>query len=57
MGIAENYEYNAYEVVKPFSVQSSKLAPAFGKFGKGTQFKTPIRGNILLKRNIIKKIN
>jgi len=45
--------YNAYRVVKPFPVQSSTIAPAFGKPGLGTQFLSPVNANTLLKRGII----
>lgn len=48
--------YNAYRVVKPFPVQSSTIAPAFGKPGLGTQFLSPVKANILLKRGIIEPI-
>ncbi|WP_317231450.1 glycohydrolase toxin TNT-related protein [Epilithonimonas zeae] len=30
--------YNAFEVIKPFSVQSSNIAPAFGQIGTGVQY-------------------
>ncbi len=30
--------YNAFKVVKPFAVQSSTIAPAFGQIGLGKQF-------------------
>jgi len=45
--------YNAYRVIKPFPVQSSTIAPAFGKPGLGTQFLSPVNANTLLKRGII----
>ena len=48
--------YNSFEVVKPFSVQKSIIAPAFGKPGFGIQYKSPVRSDILLKRNIIRRI-
>jgi hypothetical protein len=49
--------YNAYKVVKPFSVQSSTIAPAFGKQGLGKQYLSPVNANTLLKRGIIVPIN
>jgi RHS repeat-associated protein len=45
--------YNAFKVVKPFEVQSSTIAPAFGKIGLGTQYLSPVNMNTLLKRGII----
>lgn len=48
--------YNAFRVVKPFPVQSSTIAPVFGKPGLGTQFLTPVNANTLLKRGIIERI-
>ena len=48
--------YSAYRVVKPFPVQSSTIAPAFGQPGLGTQFLSPVNANTLLKRGIIEPI-
>ena len=45
--------YNAYKVVKPFEVQTSTIAPAFGKIGLGKQYLSPVNINTLLKRGII----
>ena len=45
--------YNAFQVVKPFPVQSSTIAPAFNKIGLGTQYLSPVNMNTLLKRGII----
>jgi len=39
--------------MKPFSVQSSTIAPAFGQMGLGRQFLSPVSAEILLKRGII----
>jgi RHS repeat-associated protein len=47
--------YNTYRVVKPFEVEVSTIAPAFGKIGLGTQYRTPVSVEILLKRGIIVK--
>jgi hypothetical protein len=33
--------YNQYVVLKPFSVQQSVIAPAFGEAGNGVQYKIP----------------
>jgi hypothetical protein len=45
--------YNSFLVVKPFEVQSSTIAPAFGKMGLGKQYLAPVNMNTLLKRGII----
>ena len=49
-------EYNIFKVIKPFEVQSSTIAPAFGKLGLGTQYLSPVNVNTLLERGIIIKI-
>ncbi|MGV0829352.1 DUF4237 domain-containing protein [Empedobacter brevis] len=49
--------YNAYQVIKPFPVQSSTIAPAYGQIGLGTQYLSPVNVNTLLKRGIITPIN
>ncbi len=48
--------YNAYKVLKPFEVQSSTIAPAFGKLGLGKQYLSPVSVKTLLKRGIITTI-
>lgn len=49
--------YNMYEVVKPFQIQTSKIAPAFGKIGTGTQYYSPLlRANELETSGFIRKI-
>lgn len=45
--------YNAFEVVKPFSVQASTIAPAFDHLGLGTQYLSPVSMNVLLRRGFI----
>jgi len=45
--------YNVYEVAKPFEVESSTIAPAFGKMGWGTQYYSPVSVNVLLQKGII----
>ena len=45
--------YNAFQVVKPFPVQSSTIASAFNKIGLRTQYLSPVNMNTLLKRGII----
>ena len=51
--IGKTGKYNAYKVLKPFEVQSSTIAPAFGKIGLGKQYLSPVKINVLLKRGII----
>ncbi|UGU17928.1 TNT domain-containing protein [Sinomicrobium kalidii] len=47
--------YNSFEVTKPFSVQQSTVAPAFGKVGTGTQYFSPfLNAEELLKGGFIK---
>ncbi|UOB18368.1 DUF6443 domain-containing protein [Abyssalbus ytuae] len=47
--------YNSFEVTKPFSVQQSTVAPAFGKIGTGTQYYSPfLNAEELLKGGYIK---
>jgi hypothetical protein len=45
-----------FEVVKPFEVEAGKVAPAFGELGLGTQFRTPVPLETLLKRGIIREV-
>lgn len=53
---ADFSQYRAFEVVKPFEVESSTIAPAFNKIGLGTQFRSPVSAEVLLERGIIKII-
>ncbi|WP_373810616.1 glycohydrolase toxin TNT-related protein, partial [Porphyromonas macacae] len=48
--------YHIYEVIKPFEVEASTIAPAFGQIGLGTQYKTPLPIRNLVKRGILKPI-
>jgi len=48
--------YQVFEVVKPFTIQKSIVAPAFGKPGFGIQYKSPVNSSVLLKRGIIQKL-
>lgn len=45
-----------FQVMKPFEVQSGTVAPAFGKFGFGTQYRTPVPLETLLKRRFVKEV-
>jgi hypothetical protein len=49
-------QYKVFEVVKPFEVEASIIAPAFDQIGLGTQFHSPVSAEILLKRGINKAI-
>lgn len=51
---ADLTQYRQFEVVKPFEVDVSIVAPAFGKIGLGTQYRSAVSANVLLKRGIIK---
>ncbi|MDI6619748.1 MAG: TNT domain-containing protein [Clostridiales bacterium] len=53
---ADLSQYRAFEVVKPFEVESSTIAPAFNQIGLGTQYCSPVSAEILLNREIIKII-
>jgi hypothetical protein len=44
---------NNYNVLKPFSVQSGTIAPAFNQLGLGIQYVTPVSASVLLKHGII----
>ncbi|MCB9507477.1 MAG: glycohydrolase toxin TNT-related protein [Myxococcales bacterium] len=44
------------EVVKPFEVEAGTVAPAFGELGLGTQFRTPVRLETLLKRGVRREV-
>jgi len=44
---------NTYKVLKRFGVQAGQIATAFGKFGLGTQYLSPVSAEVLLKRGII----
>ena len=44
---------HTYKVLKPFEVQAGKIAPAFGQPGLGTQYLTPVSGDVLFNRGII----
>ena len=48
--------YHRYEVVKPFEVEKSVIAPAFDNIGLGIQYRSLVSVDTLLKRGIIKKV-
>lgn len=45
-----------FEVVKPFEVEAGTAAPWFGQPGGGTQFRTPVPLETLLKRGIVREL-
>lgn len=47
---------SVYEVLKPFPVEQSTIAPAFGKIGLGIQYKSPISVSDLIRLKYIKPI-
>jgi len=51
-----NQPLRTFEVMKPFEVEAGTVAPAHGELGLGTQYRTPVRLEILLKRGIIREI-
>lgn len=53
---ADTSIYTQFEVIKSFEVEESTIAPAFGKIGLGTQYKSSVTVDVLLKRDIIKII-
>ena len=53
---ADKSNYTMFEVVKPFPVESSKIAPAFCQLGGGTQYRTLYTAEKLLRLGIIKEI-
>lgn len=53
---ADLSQYRVFKVVKPFEVESSTIAPAFNKIGLGTQFRSPVSAETLLKRAIIEEV-
>ena len=53
---ADTSLYTKFEVLKPFEVESSRIAPAFGKPGGGIQYRAPFSAEWLLKHGIIKEL-
>ena len=53
---ADLSQYRQFEVVKPFEVEASTIAPAFGNIGLGTQYRSSVSVDVLLKKGIIKQI-
>ena len=53
---ADLSQYRQFEVVKPFEVEASTITPAFDKIGLGTQYRSSVSAEVLLKKGIIKPI-
>lgn len=53
---ADLSQYRQFEVVKPFEVEASTIAPAFGNMGLGTQYRSSVSVDVLLKKGIIKQV-
>ena len=53
---ADLSQYRQFEVVKSFEVEVSTIAPAFGNIGLGTQYRSSVSVEVLLKKGIIKQI-
>lgn len=53
---ADTSLYHVFEVIKPFEVETSVIAPAFGQIGLGIQYRSVVSVEVLLKRGIIKMI-
>ncbi len=45
-----------FEVAKPFEVEVGTVAPAYGSLGFGTQYRTPVPLEMLLKRGILREV-
>ena len=53
---ADLSQYRQFEVVKPFEVEASTIAPAFENIGLGTQYRSSVSVDVLLKKGIIKQV-
>jgi len=49
-------QYRQYEVLKPFEVEASTIAPAFDRIGLGTQYHSRVSAEVLAKKRIIKLV-
>ena len=54
-GVAEE-QLRTFQVLKSFEVQSGTVAPAFGQFGLGTQYRSSMQLGDLLKNEFLKEI-
>jgi RHS repeat-associated protein len=53
---ADLSQYRAYEVLKPFEVGSSRIAPYYGKIGLGEQYRSPVSADVLESHGIIRRL-
>ena len=53
---ADLTQYRQFEVINPFEVEASTIAPAFGKIDLGTQYRSPVSAEVLLNKGIIKMV-
>ena len=49
-------DYHRFEVLKPFEVESSIIAPYYGQMGMGTQYHSTYTAEDLIKNGIIREI-
>jgi hypothetical protein len=54
--LPENGVYRAFQIMKPFPIEVSNTAPAFGRFGGGIQYRTPISAGDLLNLGYLKQL-
>lgn len=50
------YDYHLYKVIKPLSVKSCRIGPAFGFPGGGTQYRSDNNVNELIQQGFIKEV-
>jgi len=53
---ANTQVYRQYEVVKPVEVEKGVIAPAYGQPGGGTQYKLPVKVDVLVKRGVLERV-
>lgn len=53
---SNSLKLNTYEILKPFPIQSSTIAPWYTQPGVGIQYKLPQNINWLLENEFIKKL-
>lgn len=53
---ADLSQYRQFVVLKPFEVETSTIAPAFGKIGLGTQYCSPVSVEVFLKKVLLSKL-
>lgn len=53
----QNQGLRTFEVLKLFEVESGTVAPAFGNFGFGAQYRTPVPLQTLLERRFVREVS